>query len=81
MLLPQLSEQLRLPDGTIVRLGGEERVGGAPQLYGALYFSEFRLECGLSIWRYKVGGAVLEKQVMLPIRTKYSPHHLSPGIR
>jgi predicted glycogen debranching enzyme len=66
MLLPQLSEQLRLPDGTIVRLGGEERVGGAPQLYGAPYFSEFRLECGLPIWRYKVGGAVLEKQVMLP---------------
>ena len=66
MLLPQLSEQLRLPDGTIVRLGGEERVGGAPQLYGAPYFSEFRLECGLPIWRYKVGEAVLEKQVMLP---------------
>jgi predicted glycogen debranching enzyme len=66
MLLPQLSEQLRLPDGTIVRLGGEERAGGAPQLYGAPYFSEFRLEGGLPIWRYKVGGAVLEKQVMLP---------------
>src|ERR671931_1330574 len=66
MLLPQLSEQLRLPDGTIVRLGGEERAGGAPQLYGAPYFSEFRLECGLPVWRYKVGEAVLEKQVMLP---------------
>src|SRR5919198_3944910 len=34
MLLPQLSEQLRLPDSTTVRLGGEERAGGAPQLYG-----------------------------------------------
>ena len=60
MLLPQLSEQLRLADGTIVQLGGEERVGGALQLYGAPYFSEFRLERGLPIWRYKVGGAVLE---------------------
>src|SRR5919206_2355932 len=29
MLLPQLSEQLRLPDGTIVRLGGEETAAGA----------------------------------------------------
>jgi predicted glycogen debranching enzyme len=66
MLLPQLSEQLRLPDGTIVRLGGEERAGGALQLYGAPYFSEFRLEDGLPVWRYKVGGVVLEKQVMLP---------------
>jgi predicted glycogen debranching enzyme len=66
MLLPQLSEQLRLPDGTLVRLGGEERVGGAPQLYGAPYFSEFQLDHGLPIWRYQVGEAVLEKQVMLP---------------
>src|SRR5499433_444138 len=66
MLLPQLSEQLRLPDGTIVRLGGEERVGGAPQLYGAPYFSEFQLDHGLPMWRYQVGEAVLEKQVMLP---------------
>jgi len=56
MLLPHLSEQLRLPDGTIVRLGGEERAGEAFQLYGAPYFSEFRLEYGLPIWRYNVGG-------------------------
>jgi len=48
MLLPHLSEQLRLSDGTIVRLGGEERAGEAFQLYGAPYFSEFRLEfCAL----------------------------------
>src|SRR5215475_10549844 len=65
MLLPQLSEQLRLPDGTTVRLGGEEKAGGAPQLYGAPYFSEFQLDYGLPVWRYQVGGAVLEKQVML----------------
>ena len=66
MLLPQLSEQLHLPDGTMVRLGGEERAGETLQLYGASYFSEFRLEYGLPIWRYNVGGIVLEKQVMLP---------------
>ena len=65
MLLPQLSEQLRLPDGTIVRLGGEEKAGGVPQLYGAPYFSEFRLDYGLPIWRYRVGGAVLEKQTVV----------------
>jgi hypothetical protein len=57
---------LRLSDGTIARLGGEERAGGALQLYRAPYFSEFRLDYGLPIWRYQVGGAVLEKQVMLP---------------
>src|SRR5919206_363502 len=43
-----------------------QRAAGAPQLYGAPYFSEFQLDCGLPIWRYKVGEAVLEKQVMLP---------------
>jgi hypothetical protein len=59
LLLPQLSEQLRLSDGTIVRLGGEERAGGALQLYGAPYCSEFRLDHGLPIWRYQVGGVVL----------------------
>jgi len=66
MLLPHLSEQLRLPDGTIVWLGGEERSGEALQLYGAPYFTEFRLEYGLPLWRYKIGGVLLEKQVMLP---------------
>src|SRR5919206_4989803 len=66
MLLPQLSEQLRLPDGTVVRLGGEETAAGALQHYGAPYFSEFRLDYGLPIWCYHVGDAVLEKQVMLP---------------
>ena len=76
MLLPDLSEQLRQPDGTIVQLGGEERSGGVPQLYGAPYFSEFRLEYGLPVWRYKVGGVVLEKQVMLPYASKYGSYHL-----
>src|SRR5262245_30601706 len=66
MLLPQLSEQLRLPAGTIFRMGVEEKAGGAPQLSGSRYFSKFRLDYGLPIWRYQVGGAVLEKQVMLP---------------
>ncbi len=56
MLLLHLSEQLRLSDRTIIRLGGEERAGEAFQLYGAQYFSEFRLEYGLPIWRYHVGG-------------------------
>jgi predicted glycogen debranching enzyme len=66
MLLPQLSEQLRLPDGTLVRLGGEESVAGALQFHGAHYLTEFRLERGLPIWRYTMGEAVLERQVVLP---------------
>ena len=81
MLLLHLSEQLRLSDRTIIRLGGEERAGEAFQLYGAQYFSEFRLEYGLPIWRYNVGGGRAGKAGHAPTRTKYSPHHLSPGVR
>lgn len=66
LLLPQLSEQLRLPDGTVVRLGGEESATGALQLYGAQHLTEFRLDLGLPVWRYEVGGTVLERQVFLP---------------
>src|ERR1700675_1351587 len=51
MLLPQLPGELKLPDGTVVRLGGGEMAGGELQLYGASYLSEFRLECGLPVWR------------------------------
>jgi predicted glycogen debranching enzyme len=59
LMLGQVEEVLRLPDGTIVPLvsplGGEQR--------GAL--REFRLEWGLPVWIYEVGGFRLEKRVFL----------------
>ncbi len=65
MMLNHLSEQVRLPDGSIVLLGGEERV---PQLevHGAAFLKEFLLENGLPVWRYKVNGCVLEKRLFMP---------------
>ena len=66
MLLPHLSEQIRLPDGRNVRFSGEERTGGPLAVYGANYLAEFRLETGLPVWRYQVGEIVLEKRVLLP---------------
>jgi glycogen debranching enzyme len=33
MLLTHLSEYVRFPDGTVVRFGGEERVGGHLELH------------------------------------------------
>jgi predicted glycogen debranching enzyme len=56
LLLCQVGEVLRLPDGTILRFGGE---GGAGHL------SEFRLEAGLPVWRYEAQGYALEKRVFL----------------
>ncbi len=54
LMLGQVEEVLRLPDGTIVHLGGEQR-----------HFREFRLEWGLPLWVHEVGGFRLEKRVFL----------------
>src|SRR6476646_11784972 len=45
MMLNHLTELIRLPDGTTLRIGGEER-GGQLQLHGADVLREFRLEMG-----------------------------------
>jgi len=66
MLLPHLSEQVRLPDGRNVRFSGEERTGSPLAVYGAKYLTEFRLETGLPVWQYRIDGVVLEKRVLLP---------------
>jgi predicted glycogen debranching enzyme len=54
LMLCQMSEVLRLPDHSVVTLGGE-----APHL------REFRLEAGMPVWRYEAFGYVLEKRVFL----------------
>src|SRR2546423_14602866 len=56
VMLNHLSELLRLRDGSTVLFGGEERAGGALQLHGADYLTEFRLDMGLPVWRYEVGN-------------------------
>src|ERR1700726_4781716 len=45
MMLNHLSEQVRVPDGKTVHLGGEERQGTL-EVPGAGFLSEFRLEAG-----------------------------------
>ncbi|MFL6235366.1 MAG: amylo-alpha-1,6-glucosidase, partial [Thermoanaerobaculia bacterium] len=58
-------EVLRLPDGTIVRLGGEQKAGEPPCVPGAGHLREFRLDWGLPLWTYEAGGFRLEKRVFL----------------
>jgi predicted glycogen debranching enzyme len=65
VVLNHLSELVRLAGGIAVLIGGEER-GGALELHGADYLTEFRLEMGLPVWRYEVKGTVIEKRVFLP---------------
>jgi predicted glycogen debranching enzyme len=66
MMFNHLSEQIRLADGTVVLIGGEERVPQL-QIHGASSLKEFRLENGLPVWRYQLsGGIVLEKRLFMP---------------
>jgi predicted glycogen debranching enzyme len=65
LMLGQLSEVLRLPNGLIVRLGGERLGGPSLEPPGAGHLREFRLEAGLPIWRYEVGDYAVEKRVFL----------------
>src|SRR5579871_2772623 len=53
MMLNHLMEQIRLPNGTTVYLGGEEFADRSLTLPGGEYLTEFRLETGLPIWRYE----------------------------
>jgi predicted glycogen debranching enzyme len=66
VMLNHLSELLRLPDGTKVLLGGEERVAEGLALPGAAYLVEFRLDMGLPVWHYDIHGIAVEKRVLLP---------------
>ena len=65
VILSHLWERVRLPDRTVVVLSGEERVSSL-DLPGARALVEFRLEDGLPVWLYDVGGVRLEKRLLLP---------------
>lgn len=66
LMLNHLFEQVRLPDRTTVLLGGEEISGGSPEIHGANYLNEFRLEEGLPVWQFVLGTTVLEKRILMP---------------
>ncbi len=65
VMLNHLMEQLRLPNGRTVRLGGEQTAGGHFDLHGIDYFREFHLEEGLPVWRWDIDDWALEKRVLL----------------
>ncbi len=66
VMLNDLVEEIVLPDGACVRLGGESKVGSQPEFYGPPILAEFRLELGLPVWLYTRGDFVLEKRLLLP---------------
>ena len=66
VMLNHLAEYVRLADGQLVEIGGEEpsqpRGKHAPWAFSSI---EFRLENQLPVWRYEVEGIVLEKRLVL----------------
>ncbi len=65
VMLNHLTELVRLPNREKFLIGGEER-GGTLTLHGSEWLTEFRLELGLPVWRYELGGYVLERRILLP---------------
>ncbi|HEY2573913.1 MAG TPA: amylo-alpha-1,6-glucosidase, partial [Verrucomicrobiaceae bacterium] len=65
VMLNHLSEHLRLPDGRVIQIGGEEPgiMEDGNEIHH--YVSQFRLEYGLPIWRYEAEGHVIEKRLVL----------------
>jgi len=68
LMLTQVSEEIRLPGGEIVRLAGQESPGNPLTLDWLNRLIEFKLDSGLPVWRYQVGDFILEKRILLPNR-------------
>jgi predicted glycogen debranching enzyme len=65
LMLSNISEQLRLPNGRNVRFGSKEQPGSLLKTGDFPLLTEFWLDLGLPVWQYKVDGIVLEKRVLL----------------
>ncbi len=66
MMFNHLSEELRLPDGRVVRLGGEELPNHTATVHGAPHLQDFSLRMGLPVWHFDVEGFQLEKRIVMP---------------
>lgn len=65
VMFNHLLEELRLPGGRRIALGGTENTGGR-SVPGASFFSDFHLDTGLPVWRYQVDGFLVEKRILMP---------------
>lgn len=66
VMMSQLSEQVRLPNGTLIRLFDAEHLEKPPHFSSVRHMVEFRLENGLPVWKYRLGDFTLEKEIVLP---------------
>jgi predicted glycogen debranching enzyme len=66
MMLNDLSEQFRLPDGRVYRIASEERLDRDADMASADLLREFRIEWGVPVWRFELGSFVVERTVLMP---------------
>jgi predicted glycogen debranching enzyme len=66
VMLNHLLERVRVPSRGVLWLGDEDEVAGPNAIDRADHLAEFRLELGLPVWRYEIGGCVIEKRVLMP---------------
>lgn len=68
-MLNHAVETVVMPSGKREQLSGEELTGERLSLPGVAHLRRFRLEAGLPVWEFSIGGgAVLEKRVVMPHR-------------
>jgi predicted glycogen debranching enzyme len=82
MMFNHLEETLRLPDGRLWHLSGEESASGGDISYPEPDFLErFGLECGTPVWSFEKEGIRLEKRVVMPHlqNTTYVVYRLLEG--
>ena len=81
MMFNHLSEQIRRPDGSPLRFGGQEWVGGRLEMHDTSQLTEFRLEHGLPVWCYRVEKFLIEKRIFLAhqLNTVYVNYRLVEG--
>jgi predicted glycogen debranching enzyme len=66
VMLNHLLERVRLRDGRVLWLGDEDEVARPNAADHRDHLVEFRLEVGLPVWRYDLGGVTIEKRVLMP---------------
>ncbi|MDQ2776487.1 MAG: amylo-alpha-1,6-glucosidase [Acidobacteriota bacterium] len=80
MMLNDILEHAILPNGDRARLNGERTASGEYSGWSK-YLASFRLDNGLPVWVYEVGGITLEKRLVLPHgqNTTYINYRITAG--
>ncbi|CAN5735654.1 amylo-alpha-1,6-glucosidase [soil metagenome] len=66
VMLNHLLERVRIGGAAPMWLGDESDVAGPNAADRTEHLQEFRLELGLPVWRYVLGGAEIEKRIVMP---------------